>query len=118
MFPVQPRRRRQRNKELTPIRIRPAVRHAQDASAGVLERGVDLVLELLAVDGAAAAAGAGGVAGLEHEVGNDAVEEERVVVAAFGEGLEVLAGFWGVFGVELDGDGALRWYIVSVVDFQ
>lgn len=57
----------------------------------MLQLGGDLVLELLAVDGGAAAAGAGGVAGLDHEVGDDAVDEEVVIVAALGEGGEVLA---------------------------
>ena len=51
-----------------------------------------LVRELVAKDGAATAAGAGGVAGLEHEVWDDAVEDDIVVVAALGEGGEVLAG--------------------------
>jgi hypothetical protein len=53
---------------------------------------VNFVLELVAVDGSSSAAGAGWVSGLEHEVGDYAVEEEVVVVAAAGEGFEVLAG--------------------------
>lgn len=57
----------------------------------MLKARVDLVFELVAVDGATAAAGAGGVAGLEHEVGDDAVEEDVVVVAALCEGGEVFA---------------------------
>lgn len=52
----------------------------------------DLVVELRPVDGGSAAAGAGGVAGLDHEGGDDAVEEEVGVVAAAGEGFEVFAG--------------------------
>ncbi len=95
MLPIQPGRRRQRDEELAPVRIRPAVGHAQDAGAGVLEGGVDLVVELVAVDGGAAAAGAGRVARLEHEVGDYAVKEEVVVVAAGGEGGEVFAGLRG-----------------------
>ena len=89
MLPIQPRRRRQRNKELTPIRIRTAIRHTEDAGAGVFEGGGDLILEFVAVDGGAAAAGARWVAGLEHEGGDDAVEEEVVEVAAGGERAEV-----------------------------
>ena len=58
----------------------------------MLQPGVDLVVEFVAVDGGAAAAGAGRVAGLQHEVGNDAVEDDVVVVAALGEGGEVGAG--------------------------
>ncbi len=72
----------------------------------MFQTGVDLVFELFAVDGAAAAAGAGGVAGLEHEVWDYAVEEDVVVVAALGEGGEVFAGLGGVsFG----GGGVGRW---------
>lgn len=57
---------------------------------------MDFVFELVAVDGATASAGAGGVAGLEHEVWDYAVEEYAIVVATLGEGGEILAGltFW------------------------
>ena len=58
----------------------------------MLQRRIDLVFELFAVDGSAAAAGAGGVAGLQHEVWDYAVEDDVVVVAALGEGGEVVAG--------------------------
>jgi hypothetical protein len=44
---------------------------------------------------------------LDHEVGDDAVEDCGGVVAAADEGGEVGAGFGGVGGVELEGDGAL-----------
>ncbi|KFY34535.1 hypothetical protein V494_06691 [Pseudogymnoascus sp. VKM F-4513 (FW-928)] len=91
MLPIQPRRGRQRNKELAAIRIGARVGHTQDASTRVLELGGYLVGELLAVDGGAAAAGAGWVAGLDHEGGDDTVDEQVVVVAALGEGGEVSA---------------------------
>lgn len=67
----------------------------------MLERWLDLVLELVAVDGRAAAAGACWVAALDHKVGDDAVKDCRVVVAALAESCEVGAGFGGVVGVEL-----------------
>lgn len=57
----------------------------------MLQRGRDLVLELVAVDRSAAAASAGWVAGLDHEVGDDAVDQEVVIVASLSEGLEILA---------------------------
>lgn len=91
MFSIQPRRRRQRNKELTPIRVRPAIRHTQDSGAGVFEGGRDFVFEVGAVDGAAAAAGAGRIASLDHEGGDYTVDGGVVVVAAVGEGGKVLA---------------------------
>ena len=98
MFPIQPRRGRQRDEELTAIGIRSRIRHAQHARTRVFEIGVDLVGEFVAEDGAAAPAGAGGVAGLDHEVRDDAVDEDVVVVAPGGEGGEVLAGLEEVGG--------------------
>ena len=53
------------------------------------------VLEFLAVNRCAATAGAGGVAGLKHEIGNYAVEEDVIVVAAAGELGEVFTGLQG-----------------------
>lgn len=120
MFAVEPRRGREGDEELAAVRVGPGVGHGQDAGAGVLElrrlggggggggwyQG-DLVLEFLAVDGGAAAAGAGRVAALDHEGGDDAVEGRRVVVPALGEGEEVGAGLGGVRGVQFEGDGAL-----------
>lgn len=68
---------------------------------------VDFVVEHVAVDGGAAASRARGVAALDHEVWDDAVEDCVGKVAAAGEGDEVVAGFGGVGGVELEGDCAL-----------
>ncbi|TFB00711.1 hypothetical protein CCMA1212_007152 [Trichoderma ghanense] len=107
VLPVEPGRGRERDEELRPVGVWPRVGHAEDARAGVLERRVDLVLELVAVDGGAAAAGARRVAALDHEVGDDAVEYRGVVVAALDEGGKVLGRFGGVLCVELEGDVAL-----------
>lgn len=51
----------------------------------------DLVGESATVDGGASATGAGGVAGLDHEVADDAVAGDGVVVAGGGESGEVVA---------------------------
>ena len=48
------------------------------------QRADDLVLEFTAVDRAAARAGAGGVAALEHEAGDYAVEDDVVVFMRVG----------------------------------
>ena len=106
MFPIQPGRRRQRNKKLAPIRIGPRIRHAQNPRPGVLERGVDLVSEGGAPGGFPAAAGARGVAGLDHEARDHAVDGDVGVVGALDEGGEVGAGGGGVGGVEFDGEGS------------
>lgn len=68
-----------------------------------------LVFELLTVDGGPTSPCTGGVTGLEHEVGDYAVEEEGVVVATGGEGGEVCAGFGSVVIVEFDYYHALGW---------
>jgi hypothetical protein len=52
---------------------------------------MDLVFEFLAVNGAASSAGAGRVTGLDHEIGDDAMEDDVVVVSALRKGREVLA---------------------------
>lgn len=71
----------------------------------MLQSGINLVLKLFPVNGTAAAAGASGVTGLEHEVGNYAVEDNVVVVAALGERGEVLAGLGGRQAADFGGAG-------------
>ena len=112
---VQRWRRRQRNEELTPVRIRATISHAQNTRSRMLQIESNRVLELLAVDRAAASACARRIPGLEHEVGDDAVEEDVCVVAPLHERLEVGAGFRGVGFVELDYYCALRGMLVDCV---
>lgn len=45
---------------------------------------------------------------MQHEVWDDAVEDDAVVVAAADQSLEVGAGFGRVRGVEFESYGALR----------
>ena len=77
------------DKELTTVSSGACVGHRKDAGLAVFEGGVELVAE--AVTGAAHAA-AGGVAALDHEVFDDAMELDAVVVPPFGEIKEVCAG--------------------------
>lgn len=104
---VEPGRGGEGDEELGAVGVGAGVGHAQDAGAGVPQLGGDLVGEAVAVDGGAAAAGARRVAALHHEGRDHAVEDDAVVVAARGEGAEVLAGARRVRGVELDGYGSL-----------
>lgn len=108
VLPIEPGCGCQGDKKLAAIGVGPTVGHAQDARAGVLERSRDLVFEFFAVDGLASATGTGGVAGLDHEVGDDAVEDDIVVVSALGKGSEVFAGTRGMVVVEFDDDVALE----------
>ena len=83
MLPLQLRRHPQRQKELTPVAILALIRHPQQPSPVELEPAVELILERFAVvDGAdAARAGSCGIAALDNEAGDEAVEDGVGVVA-------------------------------------
>lgn len=108
MFPIKPRRRRQRNEELTAVGILPAISHTHDPGTGMFQRRVDLVRELVAVYARPPASRARGVACLHHEVRDDPVEDDVVVIAARSEGREVRTCLGRVGRVQFDGDGALQ----------
>jgi hypothetical protein len=119
MLPIQKWRRRTRDKELTAIRIRPAVGHGQQKRGVVLVREV-LVREALwvprGVDGGRARAVAvQEVAALDHEGLDDAVEFGQLVAlqgrgrggpVADAELAEVFGGDGGGGGVEDHFDAA------------
>lgn len=84
MLAVEPRCWRERDEELASVCIWPAVGHAQDSRTCVLQRRADLVFELLPVDGASSPPCTGRVACLNHEVGDDAMDYNVVVVASLG----------------------------------
>jgi len=73
-----------------------------------LQTRMNLILKLVAVDAAAAPARARRVAALDHEVLDDAVEDDAVVVAAAGERLKVLACLGRVLVVKLYDERALE----------
>src|SRR4249919_3801942 len=103
VLPVEPRGVTGRDdEELRAVRVRAGVRHREGtADDAVL---IELVLELVARPAGAVSARA---AALDHEVRDDAVEGEAVVVAVPGEPGEVVDRLGRVFGEELDLDGAL-----------
>lgn len=74
----------------------------------MLEGRVDLVGELFAVDAGSSSSRACGVARLDHEVRDDAVEDDVVVVTSLSEGREILTRLGRMLIVELDGDGTLE----------
>ena len=78
---IQPGGGLDRDEELAPVGIRAGVRHGEPAGLVVLERGVKLVLELVS---RAAPAGAGGIAALDHEIGDNPVEDKAVVKGPLG----------------------------------
>lgn len=115
---VEPGRGGEGDEELRAVGVGAGVGHAQDAGARVPQLGRDLVGELVAVDGGAAAARARRVPALDHEGRDDAVEDDAVVVPPGREGAEVLAGPRRVRGVELDGDDSLREMLAVVTHFK
>jgi hypothetical protein len=90
MLPIQERRRRTRDKELTPVRIRARVRHRKQKGRVVLVREV-LVWEALGVlEGVngrrPGAIGMQEVTALDHEGLDDAVEFGQLVALEWGGG--------------------------------
>lgn len=71
------------DEELRCIGVFPFVGHRYDPPSVVGERAVEFVFEGFVPDGGAAAAGAGGVAALEHESADGAVEGDGVVISLF-----------------------------------
>lgn len=91
MLAIQPRRGRKGDEELTAVRVGPAIRHAEDTGTSVLQVIANLVFEFLAVDRASSSTGAGRITSLNHEVGDDAVEDDVVVVTSLRKSREVVA---------------------------
>ncbi len=107
------------DEELTTVGVGAGVGHGEAARDIEVEVGVELIGEGVA---GIAHAGAGGVAALNHEFGNDAVEGGAVVeglvvlllvgdgvgpvFGALGESDEVGDGVWGLLLEELAGDAA------------
>lgn len=85
---VEVRRRSFEDEELTTPGVGTAVRHAEATRAVVLEIGMKFIRE--GIPGAAEA-GTGGIAGLNHEVGDDTVKDQTIVV---GNPRDEVAGGW------------------------
>jgi hypothetical protein len=104
VFAVEPGGGFVSDEELGAVGAGAGVGHGEDSGLGVFEGGIEFIAELVA---GIAGAGAEGAAALDHEIGNDAVELEAIVVTAFGEISEVgdghgaLAGEEGAFDVAL-----------------
>lgn len=97
MFAVEPRGGDVGDEELAAVRARAGVGHGEDAGFAVAEGFVELVRELVAGTAGAVAAR---IAALDHEVGDDAVKGQAVVVAAFGEVEEIGGGHGNLGGVD------------------
>ena len=89
---VQPRRSRRRNKELTPVRPRSSVRHANRVRPIVLQIVTELIFKLFSPNALAPGTVSEGVSGLDHEFRNDAVEDHALEVSASSVTDEILNG--------------------------
>lgn len=94
----------ERDEELAAVRILASIGHGQRSFAFVLERWNDLILELAAVDRFSTAAGTGGVAALNHEAFDDAVEDYAIVFSGLRKGCKVLARSRSLVRIQLDRD--------------
>jgi len=84
-------RRSQRDKELTPIRPRSAIRHAHHSFPIMSQLWRKLIFEFLAPHGfSTGAVKVRVVSSLDHETFDDAVERHVVVFSLLGECAEVL----------------------------
>lgn len=107
MFAVQPGSRGQSDEELAAVGVLAAVGHAEDSGARVFQRRVDLVFKLVPVDACPSAPRPRRVARLDHEVRDDSVEDDAVVVVSLRQRRKVLARLGRVFVVQFYRDGTL-----------
>jgi len=102
---VKPRAGNGGNEELGAVGVLAGVGHGEEERLGVLELEV-LIGELLAIDGlSTSSVVVGKVTTLEHELGNDTVEDgvlEAVAVLTSAELAEVPCGLWGNAVLELE----------------
>ena len=92
------------DKELAAVGARPGVSHRQDAGSVKGQGGDDFILKPIARP---AAAGAGGVAALNHKVGNDPVENHPVIKALAGQKDKVVHRQRRILGEQFHADDAL-----------
>ena len=108
---VEMRRGRQRNEKLAAVRIRAGVGHREDAFGVVFELRMDFVGK--GVTGTSAA-GACGIAALNHEAVDDAMEDAAVVKVLFGQLDEIRYGVGGLLIEKFDGEIAHRRFKTGV----
>lgn len=101
-------RRTVRDEELAAIGLRTSICHGEDAWLVVLQVRTEFVFELVAW---AARACARGITALDHEIGDDAVKRDAIVVTALGEIEETRHRDWNIAAIEGRFD-------ISLVSFQ
>ena len=89
------------NEKLAPIGVGAGVGHGEDAGTVVPEVFVELVFELIS---GAASTSSLGATGLNHEVGDDAVEGQAIVETVIGEFLKILDRLGCLVVVQLESD--------------
>lgn len=93
ILPIQMWRLSVGDEELTPVRIRPLIRHRHYSARIVSQRRADLIFEICAPDRGADFRGGGcWGAGLHHEGWKGSVEGRAIIGARGTEGQKVLSG--------------------------
>ena len=105
VFAVEPIGHDVGDEELAAVGAGAGVGHRERSDLVLVRIAFELVFEAIA---GAAAAGAGGVAALDHEVGDDAVEDGAVVEFVAGQEDEVVDGLGRFLGEQLADDFAAR----------
>lgn len=105
MFSVEPRRRDMGDEELRAVRIRSRIRH-RESTRRVVGQGQ---CARFIVEGVAGTTGAGSLrtATLNHEIGDDSMEDKIVVESVLREFDEIPGRFRSLFREEFDFDLAL-----------
>lgn len=93
------------DEKLAAVRVRTGIGHRENSWLGVFQRVVNFIGEFVT---GAAGAGAGWVATLDHEVGDDAVKGDAIVIAAFCKVEEIGASDWDLGGEKPSIDIACR----------
>lgn len=82
------------------ICVRSAVGHTEHASTCMFQSGVDLVVKLLSVNRTSTSSCASRITCLDHEVWDDSMANDIIVVSSLHQGHEVSARFWRMVVVD------------------
>ena len=79
---------------LARIGIGSTVSHTENPCPCVLERGMDFIVEFIAIYGTSSSTCAGRISSLKHKIWNNPVEDLIVIITTLGQCGEILAGLY------------------------
>ena len=104
---VQPGSEGRGYEKLTAVGVGAGIGHGQNAFFGKAEAGIEFVLKFATPEGLPTSAGACGIATLNHEIRNDPVENNAVIIALFDQSAEVFHSFRGLIRKQTNANTAL-----------